>query len=173
MKTLTAEMILMERGRIRRIEQRAIPEERDRGGHENDRRELGHGATGVAAFLKAVDEMNAVVDPDADERHDGKERKQIELDAREREKSRGPHETEDGGHQRVDRQPPFTEGERHQRHDDEAADDEPFQELRQEATAQLAVDERQPGERLRRVHRSTSRSSDATCSGLVGKHTWP
>jgi hypothetical protein len=82
-KTLTAEMIPIERRGGYEESSKVLPRARIGGGHENDRRELGHGATRVAAFLKAVDEMNAVgSDADADERHDGKERKQIEFDAR-------------------------------------------------------------------------------------------
>ena len=79
-------------------------------------------ALGVAALLKAVHEMDAVVDADADERHDGEDREQIELDAGDRQRAGGPDQPERRRQQRVDRQPPVAERHHHQRDDDQRAD---------------------------------------------------
>ena len=126
---------------------------------------------GVAALAIAVHQVDAVVDADADERHHREQREEIELDAGQRQQAGRPHQADHRRHQREQRQPPVAE---------RAAITSattmtvpiarPFEELRQEALGQLAVDERQAGQRLRRIdaRRRPSRAR-ATSPALDGK----
>ena len=72
-------------------------------------------ALGVAALLKAVHEVDAVVDADADEGDDREEREEIELDAGQRERAGRPDEPDGRRQQREQRQPPAAE----RRHDEQ------------------------------------------------------
>ena len=68
-------------------------------GDENDRREFGGRLLGVPRSLIPVDEVDAVVDADADERHHREHREEVELDARERQQARRPDESDRGRQQ--------------------------------------------------------------------------
>ncbi len=112
---------------------------------------------GVSPLSISMHHVDAVVDADADERHDGKDREQIELDTGERQHSAVQSSPAKVGQQRERAQSPVSkhEHERSQHHD--GADRQAFEELRQEPSRQLHVDERKPGQRLRRIDRIDNR----------------
>ena len=121
---------------------------------ENDRRQFGRGVHRVAALLIAVDQVDAVVDADADERHDGEHGKQIELHAGERQHAGGPGQADRRRQQRV-AATAASRGTRATTSSTTSArsDRQALEELRQETPRQLAVDQREAGQRLRRIDR--------------------
>ena len=92
--------------RVRRGNQRAVSEERDQAGNDDDGRELRDSRRGVPFVLIAVHQVNAVIDADADEGDHREDREEIERHAGEREKTRRPDEPDDRRQGREQRQAP-------------------------------------------------------------------
>ena len=100
----------------------------------------------------AMDQMHAVVHADPDEGDHREDREEVELDAGERQDAGRPDQADGRGQQREQRQPPVAEREHDEQRDDRAANRQSADELRQKAPRQLAVDQRQPRQRLGAIH---------------------
>ena len=93
---------------------------------------------GVSPLAISMHHVDAVVDADADERYDGKDREQIKLDIGERQHSCGPESPAKVGssasaHSRQSRNTSTSDSEDH-----DGADRQAFEKLRQESSRQLS-----------------------------------
>ena len=77
----------------------------------------------------------------------------------ERQHARRPDQADRRRQQRKERQSPVAKRGHDEHDDDDGADREPLEELRQKPPRELAVHERQTGQRLRRIHRVDDRSA--------------
>ena len=151
--------------RIARRDERAVAEHGDAAATRITGASSSMACARLAALAISLHEVDPVVDADADERHDGEEREQIQLGTGEREQARPPRPGRSlSAAAPAPRASQFAERRDHDHDDDQRADGQSADELRKEAVRQLAIHERQPGQRRGRVDRPDRDSSvPATC----------
>ena len=104
---------------------------------------------GLSQFLITMDEMNAVVDADADERDHREDREEVELDARQREDAGRPDQSDRRRQQGEDRQPPVAKRQHAQAARRSALPiDSPLRNCGRKRAASSLVDQRQSRQRL-------------------------